>query len=252
MPNGTFSVVPQATGDFLGAKSGAAAPSNVAQGAVGHFGGLFPAPAYDQGWMGRFEVSVPNGATITAASLTHYHSVSSVGCSRMTGGVLKPDGLWNVSGGTFSVSKYASINALPWPEGAFGASPDPDSWYESTPAFSLETFYSATANTLIGIGEGVAVEHPVTGLVAKIQSYLNVYGPTLRPGSISGTDLPIALCWYRQWAPGDEQFTVLSSLTASPAQRPTLYLEWVETIVPSRVSAKLQTQPIISARKEMR
>lgn len=248
MPIAIFDVYPQGSGDVAGSKSaGTGLVVNPVQGAVGYFSGLFPINPYDDGWIGRFEISVPNGATITSAKLTTFQNSGSAGVDRMTAGLLAPDGEWNVLGGGFSAATYPTLADVPWPETAFGVASNPARWHGSSPAFSLETFGATLGGTEMTFGEGTPVDNAVPGLVAKIQSYLNTYGGSLRSGSASGADLPIAVCWYRQYLNPSvsQQFTIASSGDPSSSHRPRLTLEWEIVNVPSSISGLAQTREAV-------
>lgn len=246
MPVEIFDVAPQGAGDFAGSKvAGTGAVANVSQGAVGYFSGIFPINPYDDGWMGRFEISVPNGATIVSAKLATYQNTAGGPVNRMIGGLLAPDGDWNALGGTFSASTYPTLADLPWPESGFGVASNPARWHGSSPAFSLVTFDAAMGGTLMTWGEGTPVDNAVTGLVAKLQSWLDTYGGSLRSGSASGTDLPVALCWYREYVnpSTSQQFTIASSTEANATRRPQLTIEWEVVNVPSSVGGLGRVRP---------
>jgi hypothetical protein len=256
MPSAILDVVPNTTGDYARLKiSGAAALDTSALGLiVGYVNNGFPVADLDNGWIGRFEMPVPNGARITGASLSFYCSAASsptgTPVARMAGGLIAADGLWDAAGGTFSISHYPTRSDMPWPER--DALPVVTRWFRSSPAFMLATFASVGSASTMSFGEGIAVTNTVTGLVAALQDWLDTYGPTLRGGSVSGTDLPVALCWFRAYASFEdptEGFPVFSS-RGIVGQRPQLTIEWSLDDSPG-VHADGRVRPAIHATRRV-
>lgn len=248
MPTAILPVVPQGTGDYLGFKRGnAIALPAGASGAILGWQAAPPITGTDIGWVGRFELPIPNGATITGVSLSFSVTAPSyplgAPVTRQAGGLLAPDGIWNSFGGTLSVAHYPTRPVFPWPEVDF--LPVPARWFGGAPSFLMDTWASVSVASVMSFGEGIAATNAVSGLLASLQSWLDTYGATLRGGSASGTDLPVALCWYRAFSTfltPAEGFPVWSSSGAAP-NRPFLTVSWTEGETPSSVSARSRVRP---------
>lgn len=244
MPSAQVQVYPVGTGDYFGEKvSGTGAPAaSLVSGFWGWSYGVFPVASTDRGWIGRFELPIPNGAHIRAAALSFWMTGASTPgfLHRQTAGLLAPDGVWEIAGGGFSSSQYPTRDVMPWPE-RNGGSYQLSKWYGAAPFFSFVTFANVpSGGVAMSWGEGMVATNQVVGLVASLQSWLDTYGPTFRSGSVSGNDLPVAICWYRSFGTAADPSEGLSMASSGAvlAQRPFLTVTWDDPNPPSSILAE--------------
>lgn len=227
MGSGIATVYPNLTGEYGGSKtSGGSAPSTNPTTKIG-----WDPSSGDFGWMGRFEIPLPLGAKLMTAEIEFLAIFNGAGpINGFVGGLLAPDGAWDSAGGNFRSPLYPTLSSLPWPEYDGGVS-DPSAWYGLAPAFGLEQMNPAFADNPFILADGTnnPAAFGISGLVDQIQAFVNEYGDALRPNSVSGNDVPIAICLHRRFGtiddPAQYHWVRLSTTSA-----PQLNLTWIDPI----------------------
>ena len=144
------------------------------------------------GFMGRFEVEVPDGATITGARLS-FTSQGNQGINPKPwrAGFMATDGKWNVDG--FNGTQYPTRTSIPKASVySFGWVFIDSVWHNGGAGFDGFVSIAEPTGSAFTVGDGLASDYSLSGIVSQLQSFLDNATASDRANSASGTALPVA------------------------------------------------------------
>ena len=206
------------------------------------------------GFLGRFELEIPAGATITGVRIRLFSNGISNGSqeNEWALGFVDDDSIWPAGG--FNATTYPTRISLPWPRRMSG---DPETLIDNPGAWVGDA-YPATSNftePVIPFGGDLSFsEGPnmtpqfkeVTGLVSNLQTWLDS-NPD-RSNSASGTAIPAAFAIVYGGAFGFGYQGALTSFYPGYNTRPELTVRF-DTF--GQVSASNSVNPLVEARADI-
>jgi hypothetical protein len=205
------------------------------------------------GYMGRFELPIPDGATIDGVRITFTSAgsgVSSALTRNFALGFVDDDSTWPEDGFT-STDDYATRSALPWPWRWSGSVvvDNQGAWFgDSDPVDIAFTLSAISTNDPYRFADSITPrEVEASGLVDNLQDWLDGTGGTLRADTASGTDLPICFAIVANAAGNSWQF-VYSADTGTESRRPLLEVEYTAAPASGTITASSSAGPAVSAR----
>lgn len=206
------------------------------------------------GFLGRFELEIPAGATISSVRFRLFSN--GVGNGSQTNqwamGFVDDDSLWPAGG--FNATTYPTRLSLPWPRRMSGAPntliDNPGAWvgnaYPATSTFAQPVIPFGDD---LSFSEGPGLEpifqdnrQLVTGLVSNLQTWLDS-NPD-RSNSASGTAIPAAFAVVFAGTSGFGFQGALTSFYPNRNARPELSVVWDTT---GQIDARAKSTTVVNA-----
>lgn len=206
------------------------------------------------GYMARFEVEVPDGATITGVRFSFTSNANNgINPKPWLAGFMATDGKWNVDG--FNATQYpteisipkASIYGTTW---IFVNSV----WLGGGAGFNGSVSIAEPNGSAFTVGDGLASDYSLSGIVSHLQSFLEDATAADRANSASGTALPVAF----QIAPSGniaaQSQTIRTNDHATASSRPSIEISFSLATICARadlspaIKSKPNREPRVRAR----
>lgn len=202
---------------------------------------------FNSGYLGRFELEIPDGATINAVRMAFVSDGrGTIQARSWQLGFVDDDGPNGWLDDGISSSTYPNRIDVPWPLRWSGTATidNAGAWVGNAVPSTITESTITSLGLAWSFGEGLSALHSVTGLVANLQTWLD--SSPDRANSASGTALPCAFCAVIDQATTGN--VGLYALEAVEANRPILWVDYTPGITGGKIEAALSLETTSSAR----